>query len=147
MGRAPSAFEIRGGNHTERPPRRIVNDDILPGDPDDDDVVIEVAALRQEHDDRLPGGQTRSQCRHRAVRGLRTPALRANGADEHAIGDACHPPSAMLDERGELPGVGVHVAPVPEDHGDRRSSTERIGLRDERHVNCRLSERQGRDER
>ena len=108
--RRPCALELGRANRSRRPPRGIVHDNRIGADAGDDDVVVEIAPVRQQHDDRLTVVHARAERLERAV-------------------DVCGPPSARPDCGGQHVGrrcrrrVDRRAVRTPERRRARRPSS------------------------
>ena len=105
-----------------------------------DDVVISRTAIRDEDDDRLAGVEPCLQVGRTACQLHGPPSAAPHGIDERTGGNAA---GAPVDDRRELLGIRVNIAPVAKHHRGRRAAAQRIGLRQVRHVHRhRSGERQ-----
>jgi hypothetical protein len=97
---------------------------------DDHDVMEAAGTLLDQRDRRAPTRDVRveiSQGRLAGAAGDRLPAARFGGMGQHIGADAAF---GVVHERRELLGARLAVAPVPEDHRERRAAAEIRGLRD-----------------
>ena len=92
----------------------------------DDDVVKTGAAIGQEDDDRLPAGEPGMQTSQAALELDWTPSAPSYCLDERSVGN---PSGTAIDERCELQGIGVGIAPVAKHHRGRRAAAQGVGLR------------------
>ena len=142
-GCGPPPGKLRHVDRLRRAPRRIVDDDPatrpIVSDADDNDVVVAMASIGEEDDDRLTCRDSRGEGGNRTARRLGSPASSTHRGDQRVVGYSGDAARSALHQRRELPDVGTCLAPVSEYHRHRRAAAERLGLREKRHVDhwCR----------
>ena len=96
-----------------------MNDNRLFVGADRDNVVIPARAIFEEQYERGARCELLPQEFDRADQRVGTPTALAHGLDEDVAGDAFRD---AVDQRFELLHIGMAVAVIPEDHGDRSAA-------------------------
>jgi hypothetical protein len=134
-GCPPGTFELDARQHSERRAGRVVDDHSLAGPGDNDDVVIAAGPHLDEGDHGAPAVELFAHpfsARGRAGgEGQRPPPAPAEIRREHIRGDAG---GAPIDQRREILGERLALAPVAHHHRHGRSAAQVLRLREVGHV-------------
>jgi hypothetical protein len=97
----------------------------------DDDVVITITAIGQQHDHRLAIAHPCAERGERTADARGPPPARFDRRPQHVVGDAA---GSTIHQWRELLRVGVRIAPIAEHHRRRGAAAQGVGLREVRHV-------------